>query len=257
MQKKRGQVGLLLLVVLGLVISVVLSIAARSLSDVVLSRQERENSTAFELAETGVETALQKINAGDLTGGSLSGAGDLTGNYAIQEQDSFDLFVRAGEMAEVDLLGYPAINTLQVRWSREGDEEEDVDCVSEGNGNAPASLELIAIKTDNTVSRSYYNSAGCTTLPNGFSNATLNGSSGFISEISYSLPGDTRYLRLRPYYSGSTLRVDGSGLALQMYLVQANAEGGDADKEIEVKRSRDAAGSIFDYALFSGSSIIK
>jgi len=60
MQNKfpKGQVGLLLLVVMGIVVALVMSVASRSLSDTVLSRQERESSAAFAVAETGVERAL-------------------------------------------------------------------------------------------------------------------------------------------------------------------------------------------------------
>jgi hypothetical protein len=117
---------------------------------------------------------------------------------------------------------------------------------------------VIVILADGTVRRSYYNSANCDLSTNAFDNSGAQpGSGGFINELSFTLPGPALYLRLRPYYTSSTVRVDGAGLALQMYRVQANAEGGDAEKEIEVKRTRDAAGSIFDYALFSKTTIIK
>ena len=90
----KGQVGLLLLVVLGLVISVVLSIAARSLSDVVLSRQEKENNAAFAVAEQGVEAALLAITEENVPAGSVSisdVAGLVGGEYAVTGVESFDL----------------------------------------------------------------------------------------------------------------------------------------------------------------------
>lgn len=257
-----GQVGLLLLVVLGLVIAIVLSIASRSLSDVVLSRQERENSAAFELAEQGVEEALLSIGSGaGAVGGVVEDStGVISGQYQISEQDSLDFYLKAGEQAEIDLSTYSGTE-VELQWTRDGDNEEDVSCSSEGDGNAPASIEIIAIQNNGDVIREYYNGYNCSVLSNGFSNSTLAGSNGFVSRVVYSLPAganQTRVMRVKPYYSGATLQAVGAGgLPLQMYLIEASAQGGEADKEIKVKRLRDSAGSVFDYALFSGTTIVK
>lgn len=254
-----GQVGLLLLVVLGLVISVVLSIAARSLSDVVLSRQERENNAAFSIAESGIEAALLAISeGGTLPEGSLAigdSIGLVSGQYRIGQINSFDLFIKAGEAAEIDLSGYVG-PSVTLRWTKSADSSENVGCTGEGANNAPAALEVIAVKSDQSVERDYYNAYNCA-LGNGFADSLI-GSDGFRSSVVYTLPSGTSLLRLKPLYTGATLQVTGnSSLTTQMYLVESEAAGGDADKEIQVTRSRDAAGSIFDYALFSGESIIK
>lgn len=255
-KQPSGQVGLLLLVVLGLVISVVLSIAARSLSDVVLSRQERENNAAFSVAESGVEAALLRINeSGEEASGQVAIAdstGLVTGQYRVN-LESFDLYLKAGDLGEIDVSG--ALSTVTVKWTRENNAGEDVACSGEGANNAPAALEVIVVKSDETVDREYYNASGCS-LGNGFAESQM-GSDGFVSQVTLSLPANALLLRVRPLYTGATVQVSGDGLSTQMYLVQAEAQGGDADKEIEVKRSRDAAGSIFDYALFSGETIVK
>lgn len=251
-----GQIGLLLLVVLGLVISVVLSIAARSLSDVVLSRQEKENNAAFAVAEQGVEAALLSIIGNDLPAGAVTIAdagGLVTGAYDVSQIGSFDLYVKAGDQAEINLAG--STGTVSVSWTKISDVEENVSCVGEGTGNAPASLEIITLKSNETVERDYYNGSGCV-IANGFDSSSPHGGA-FLSTVNYTVPALGVKLRLRPYYSGATLRVEGAGLSTQMYLVQSEAAGGDSEKEIEVKRSLDSAGSIFDYALFSGSSIVK
>lgn len=258
MRKNRsGQVGLLLLVVLGLVISVVLSIAARSLSDVILTRQERENSAAFAVAEKGVEAALLAIRNGELPGtavGIADSTGLVSGEYQALEINSFDLYVKAGEQAEINLSGYGS-PTVSVNWTKKSDPSENVGCGGEGAGNSSASLELIAVRSGSRVARSYYNAYGCS-LGNNFSGSS-SGSGEYLSRVSYTLPSGTELLRLRPLYTGATISVGGAGLTTQMYLVQSSATGGDAQKEIEVKRTRDSAGSVFDYALFSGESIVK
>ena len=252
----KGQVGLLLLVVLGLVISVVLSIAARSLSDVVLSRQEKENNAAFAVAEQGVEAALLAITEENVPAGSVSisdVAGLVGGEYAVTGVESFDLYVKAGDQAEIDLAG--SSGSVSVSWTKANDPTEDVSCVGEGDGNAPAALEIIAIKSDLSVEREYYNGSGCV-ISNGFDPSSPHGGE-FLSMVNYVVPAGGTKLRLRPFYSGATIQVEGSGLSTQMYLVQSEAEGGDSQKEIEVKRTLDSAGSVFDYALFSGASIVK
>lgn len=244
-----------MLVVLGLVISVVLSIAAKSLSDVVLSRQERENNAAFAIAESGVEQALLKISQGDFSGDNLADStGLVTGSYSVAGVNSFDLFLKAGEQAEMDMSGYSG--TVTISWTRTSDPSENVACSGEGAGNAPASLEIIAIKSSQTVEREYYDGYNSCVSGNGFADGSA-GAGGFRSRVSYAVPANTAYLRVKPLYTGATVQVSGSGLSTQMYLVQSGAAGGDADKEIEVKRSRDSAGSIFDYALFSGETIVK
>ncbi len=251
-----GQVGLLLLVVLGLVISVVLSIAARSLSDVVLSRQEKESNAAFSVAEQGIESALLSITGNDLPTGAVEisdSTGLVSGEYGVSEVVSFDLYVKSGDQAEIDLSG--TSGSVSVSWTKIADPGENVSCSGEGEGNSPASLEVIVTKSNLTLERDYYNGSGCL-LENGFQASSPHGGA-FLSTVNYSVPVLGATMRLRPYYSGATLRVEGVGLTTQMYLVQSEATGGDSEKEIEVKRSLDSAGSVFDYALFSEASVIK
>jgi len=70
--RKSGQIGLILLVVMSLVIAIAMSLASRSLSDTVLSRQESESSKAFRLAETGVEQALNALRTSGVPNGAIT-----------------------------------------------------------------------------------------------------------------------------------------------------------------------------------------
>lgn len=255
MKVKSGQVGLLLLVVLPLVVGIALSLASRSLSDTVLSRQESESSKAFRLAESGVEQALNSIRQGsNVSQIPLTGDSVFSGSTAVVGSDTLGLFVKEGELAHLDVTSF-APGTLTIDWTRSQVASEDTTSCSEGSGNAPAAIEVIAYKSDDTVSYTYYNGYGCV-LGNNFGQAN-SGVDPFLSTVSYSVTANTLYLRIRPLYNDATIEVDGSGLSTQLYLIQSKAEGGDAQKEIEVKRGLDAPGSVFDYALFSGSTIVK
>lgn len=258
--RRSGQVGLVLLVVMGVVMAIAMSLASRSLSDTVLSRQEQESSVAFRLAETGVESALNSIRTGSLPAGltALPGSGIFSGNYGISQLKTLSLFVREGDVATLDLTGYNPANPLLIKWTRRVDEGENLTCVGAGSGLAPSALEVMTRQAAaNTVTFNYYNPNGCAVAGNGFTVSSA-GSGDYRSQVSFSVPVGTTGLRLRPLYADATVAVEAVNLpATQLYLIESKAEGGDAKKEIQVTRGLDAAPSIFDYALFSGSTIVK
>lgn len=258
MKYKSGQVGLLLLVIMGLVVGIALSLASRSLSDTVLSRQESESARAFRLAESGVEQALNALRQDSSTNTvlSLSGAGDFSGSTKINGQSNFGLYVKEGDQAHLDVSSF-APGNLSISWTRVSDGRESPESCALGSGNSPAAIEIISYNSLGTASFDYYNPYGCTPETNGFSNATSSGTDGFLSQTSYAVGAGVSAVRIRPIYTDATIAVSGSGLSTQLYLIQSKAAGGDAQKEIEVKRGLDAPASIFDYALFSGSSIEK
>lgn len=255
-----GQVGLILLIVMGVVIALAMSLASRSLSDTVLSRQEQESSVAFRLAETGVESALNSIRAGSPAQGTttLPANGIFNASYGLDSMTTLSLFVREGDIASLNLTGYNTANPLVVAWTKKADLGEHKTCVGEGSGQAPAALEIISVQGgSSTVTYNYYNPSGCNIAGNGFT-ASEAAADPYLSQISYSVPAGTTEIRLRPLFADATVAVLGNGLATtQLYLIQAEAGGGDAKKEIEVKRGLDAAPSVFDFALFSGSTIVK
>lgn len=249
---KVGQVGLLLLVVMGVVVSLVMSIASRSLSDTVLSRQERESSTAFSLAETGVENALSQL----IGNPNLSIVQDTSSfSYRIAQQNTYNMYVKELESATLNVTG--ASGNLTVSWTLKNDASEDLTCGTEGSKGSAAALEITAINETNStvISRNYYNSYNCN-FSNGFANSNDGGAS-YKSSISYTLPVGSTMLRIKPIYNGATLSVTGINLPNQQYIISSKADEGDSEKEIQVKRGLEAAPSIFDYAIFAGNTIVK
>jgi len=254
---RSGQVGLLLLVIMGVVVALVMSVASRSLSDTVLSRQERESSAAFSVAETGIEKAMNEIKSqgGDVAGGPLTGLSDFViGEYNVSPTTTYGLFVKEGETAHLDLSTY--VPTLTISWTKKADGVENITTCTEGSQNSPAALEINAFAGAN-VTRSYYNPANCSPGANGFSTSSDGGSEYRSKIATYSVPIGTTIIRIKPIYAGSTILVSGDGLNDQLYLIQSSATGGDAKKAIEVRRGLTAPPSIFDFAVFTAGTIVK
>ena len=82
MKLKNSQNGqILLIVVLSMVValSVSLSIASRTISNLRISKQSEESQRAFQAAEAGLERAVRQVSTGgDAVGNGFSG--DLTNN---------------------------------------------------------------------------------------------------------------------------------------------------------------------------------
>lgn len=244
---------------MGVVVALIMSVASRSLSDTVLSRQERESSAAFSVAETGVENALNSLRASTPPSSPFTlplsdSFGFASGQYTVLPTASYALYVREGDIAQLDLSTF--VSPLSISWTRKVDTTENVSSCTGVSGGAPAALEINSFNTTVSV-KSYYNPAGCAPAGNGFSSAASDGGSTYRSTLSYTVPAGTTAIRIRPLYSGATISVSGAGLTTQLYLIQSSATGGDAQKEIEVKRGLDAPPSVFDYAIFSGGTIVK
>jgi hypothetical protein len=241
---------------MGVVVALVMSVASRSLSDTVLSRQERESSAAFSVAETGVENAMNALRNQDLqtVSGPLSDlSGLVTGNYNAT-LTTYSLFVKEGETSHLDVSTFSP--SITIFWTFKGDNSEDLTCGTEGSGGSAAAIEITAIQeSTNTVQRSYFNPSSCN-ISNNFLSSS-DGGSRYRSTVTYTVPTspNATVVRIKPLYAGATIAV--TGTQGQMYLIQSAATGGDAQKEIEVKRGLNAPPSIFDFAVFAAQTIVK
>ena len=251
----RGQIGLMLLIIMAVVVALVLSLASRSLSDTVLSRQDVESNGAFQSAESGVEAALNQIRQNPAPTTIPISMGIFQGNSKVSLTPNYALYVREGETAQLSTVG--VTGNLTIYWTKKTDAAENLTCVSEGSGKAPAAMGIAMYQpAGNTVSYKFYNPAGCTLPGNGFAAGTA-GVGDYLSSASVALTAGTTYVRIMPLYDGATVAAAGNGLSAQLYLIQSTTSGGDAQSDIQVQRSIEAPGSVFDYALFSGSTIVK
>jgi len=118
----------------------------------------------------------------------------------------------------------------------------------------------------------YYNDAGETWVryypvgacaaerADGFS-APAGGSDGYSYSSTLALTDQDLFARIKPVYNDTYLKVEGAGWTVgpQHYKVRAEAEStnGDEARTVEVWQTLPSAPSVFDYALYSGTTIVK
>lgn len=247
-KSESGQVGLVILLTMVVLMTIGISVAARSVSELKLSRQEEETSRAFDVAETGIEEALgdlDSIAAGleiGQTHTDTSEIGSTSLSYSVTKLNSLEARVEAGQTIDINVAGADATNTLQIEWA-----------LDQACPNAPAIEVTIFNDSGGTIG---VRRQGYTKCGRG-DNFTLVGSG---SQLVNMQAGD-RLVRIKPLYVYSMMRVTGVGnwLPEQSYLVSSLGQNtiGRETRVVEVNRSLPAAPSVFDYALFSGSSITK
>ncbi len=244
---QSGQVGLVVLLVMTALLSVGIGAVSRSTQDLKITRQEVDSSRAFNAAEAGVEEALFNLEQGNLDEGEISDLDpDLNINYSINPQNEFNMSLVDGVVIGIDATGATS-DPLLIQWGL------GQDC-----SNAPNLAVLIYNISTLTVRREGYFPNGCS-LSNGFVEAAP-GTGGYLTQASIPLGAGDELIRLRPMGGDTDLRVSSlAALPVQYHIVRSTAQrtGGEEVKVVEVHKSLPAAPVVFDYALFSGTTIIK
>lgn len=253
-----GQIGVIIILLTVVLLTIVLSIASRSVTDVRFSRQEEETSRAFDAAEAGIEDALRK-NLGDVVvaGGTGSvevgtgcpgGPDCITADYNVSELNTLDTFLNEGETLEVN-LDDPSIGA--------GDRVR-IDWATEACPNAASIVVSVFNPTGGVVRRTPY--GGCSTGVDNFALANSPGVSGHTFYQIITLQDGDAYMRIRAVYTGTDILVRGDGITLpvQFWLIHSEAQAfGRETRAVEVTQTVPAPPSIFDFVIFSGSSLVK
>ncbi|MFC1653226.1 hypothetical protein ACFL1M_00060 [Patescibacteria group bacterium] len=244
--KELGQAGLIVMLIMSVLLTIGVSIATRSTQDVVQSRQEEEASRVFDAAESGIEEALSGALVA-ASGVSLSGLDqDLSASYSVDEVATLDIRLDEGHVVGVDVSGYSG--PVNIEWSKISD------CV----GEDPASL-VVAVHntTASTVRRYAYE--GCNHVTDGFL-ASGNGTSPYVYSASLNVDNQEDLIRIRPVYNDTYVNVSGDvDFPTQYHRILSTASNVNSSetRAVEVDRTIPTAPSIFDYVLFSGTSLIK
>jgi len=249
---QAGQVGIAILLTMTVLLTMGLSTASRSTEDLFLSDQQSESARVFNAAEAGIEDALSSdFNfEGDSITGNVGTISDTSVDYTISKQSVLETRLFEGVSVKIDVTGAIDGQELSIKWSKE------TDCGSED----PASLIVSIFYDDAGTTRARYYAYGACDRSDGF---TLGGSSAdeYYREVAVSLKAGDLFARIKTIYNDTHLKVAGVGwtLPVQAYNVrsQAQSEFGNETRIVEVKKSLDAAPAIMDYALFSGTTIIK
>lgn len=246
---ESGQVGVVVLLVMAVVLTVGLSTAVNSTQDVDLSRQEAESTRVFNAAEAGIEQALSTYDTGD-TSGTVNSISGVDVAYTVSEVNSVDTRLFEGVSISVDVTGNNG-NDLRIQWSREDS------CATEN----PASLLVSIFSDDGTGPTVRYEAlAGCDRGGSFTSVSSIN-TDGFRREYDLPLTSDDQFVRIKPLYNDTHLRVVGDGWTLPVQGVRVRSDAtnqqGNEVRSVEVNRSLPTAPSVMDYGLVSGTTIVK
>lgn len=249
-----GQVGLVVLLVGAVLMTIGLGAISRSVTESKTARQETESSQAFNAAEQGIEEALkQSLESADSLQAIDTQLSDMgyKGNYTVSKQNQFVGTILSGHSAQINLDSYQG--TIQLSWKDKG-----------GCGKGNAALVVTMIKSSGALTRTTY-ARSCATRSDNFNTAGVTCDGNVCTVSNVAAQGYT-LARVTAVYADTELSVSGDGtFPTQSYKITSTAtkdvgttESGAAEtRSVEVNRSLPAVPSVFDYALFSGGSIVQ
>ncbi len=255
MADNKGQVGIVMILIMSVLMTVGLSLAANANRDLSLSQSEEESNRVFNAAEAGIEQALSQDGSFDSSFSDSFSIDNADVNFSIDKTSSLETRVFEGVSIHIDVVGATASN-LVVDWAREND------CASEN----PASLMITAFYEENGVSRARYYLAGACDegsydRDHGAELASVIDIDGYRRRFSVPIEADDLFFRIKPLYNDTHIRVAGGGgsIPTQGYAIRSEAknQNGDETRIVQVNRSLPAAPSVMDYALFSGTTLTK
>lgn len=272
-----GQALIILLLVMVVGLTIGLSIATRTATDVRLTSQDELSQKAFSAAEAGIEDALRR-DLGTFSSSGTQTVGDAQYEVRVTPQGGGQTFATSEPIVKDDvaqvILNPPTANpptTMDIYWVNTA--------AGSGETSPEASLEIIEVYENGGTYGVYkytFNSNCTTTSASGDLNnfmtsgcdpapatATIGGRT-YSAKVSINLKpaasDNPQYLRIKPLYNKTSVAVQGPAgttLPLQGYLVESTGISSDISRKIQVFRSAETLPSIFDYVLYSGSDLLK
>lgn len=279
----RGQALLIILLVMAVVLTIALSVASRSITDITISQKEEESARAFSAAEAGVEQAI----IGNTTGGSFDAGrtlytistGSIGGNEFV-----FPMSLSAGDVAPVWFVtqNNPACdgthpcftgNSLTVCWGNPGTLSDSATTpavevsifYTQGSGGS----------TSTRIARGAYDPNAARRTANKFAEtggSCLVGGTEFafsksvnLSDLNVNLRANVdeergpQFARLRMLYNTDRAHpvgvsvAGGTNFPVQGAKIESTGSVGETTRKIEFTRLFSDLPPIFDSAIFSGT----
>ena len=258
LRNQSGQVGVAILLTMTVLLTMGLSVASRSTEDLFLSEQQSESARVFNAAEAGIEDALAASFdfEGDTSAGTVNTITDTSVDYEVTKQNVLETRLFEGVSVKIDVddsgagTGLSVDQNIIIEWSKE------TDCVAQD----PASLIISIFYDDAGTTRARYYAYGACSKSDGF---TLGSDSAgnYYRDVTLPLLTGDLFVRIKTVYNDTHIRVSGDGwtLPVQAYNIRSEAKNdlGNETRAVEVNKTLDAAPAIMDYALFSGTTIVK
>jgi len=285
-----GQALLIVLLSMAVILTIVLSILSRSVTDIAVTSREEEALRAFSAAEAGVERALligsntgsfddatfvaTSINFGVSAEEYIYSNKLLTGEsgtiwFVDHDEDTGELTCGTGEC----FTG----SQISICWAGSGTSSDQATTpaleISIFYVNVPwdySTIEIARVTTDPNVARKVTNNFGdtdgvnCTLEGQDFEfKKTIDFSASGLN-IPYAATGNLLFGKVRFFYNtdeaqslGFDVRGSGSDLPSQGRKIVSTGTAGEANRKIEVLRTFGELPSIFDAAVFSPGGLVK
>jgi len=254
---QAGQVGLIVLLIMVVILALGLSLATRTSQQAEISIQQEDTTRVFNAAEAGVEAALANIFQSEAAGtiNELSediASLDLTGsntaiNYNIAKSNTLETHLKQGTSTE---LVVPSAGSISFYWAIEPTCDET------------ASLLLSVYSNDaGNIAARHYAVGDCSGASTRGDNFIPNDPGPTPYKYAYTLftTATDQFVRVKPVYNDTDIKIVGSP-AVSQFTINSQAQNtlaGQETRTFEVKRTLSTAPAFMEYALVSGSSIIK
>lgn len=273
MKNQKGQVILILILVMTVALAIGLSVIQRSLSDISTSSKVEQSSRAFSAAEAGIEKALKDdfspanftdSSATVLDSGLLPAAGQALEYPPLGKEEVAEIWLADPRADLPNCTGYTCYTKtfLDVYW---------------GNPTASdkAALELTLVYYDSSLNQykslKWYldNDSAGRIATNNFDPVTCSASTPPGSSTAYqckktinSLPTGLMLLRARLLYNSTSQPVaiaptDGGSLPPQARIIESTGVAGETQRKIRVFKLDKVVPPYFDYGIFSVGEINK
>lgn len=259
-KSQSGQTAVFVFILLLVGLTIGISLSTRTIKDLSSSTSSDLSSRAFAAAEAGVEDALrQSLSTLTASGTYTSPATAITTNntqftYTVAKSPVFTQTVSQDLAVQINTTG--VFGNVQIFWVATGDATENT---------SRASLELTLVKnTGGSYSITKYAVNGDArsnnfTNPGGtdgpVTNQVSSSDQAYHNQVTIALPAGIEAIRIRPMYNKSSLKVTGTGLPSQSFVITSRGVAANAvTRVVEVTRAIPALPAIFDYVLFNGST---
>lgn len=282
-ENQSGQALVVVLLSLSVVLTLVLFVLSRSITDVTVSSSDEQSVRAFSAAEAGIERALvigQSYNDPNLNFSSTvtsfaEGAKDFNYPIALSSGESATTWFTAHDangntICDLSNACFTG-DTVKLCWGAPG---------TDANVATTPAVE-ISIFYDSKIARGVYDPNVSRRGSNNFSapdngTCTVGGvsyafyktitlSSLGIPSGSYNLAGGLQFARTRMFYNTTTTHPVGlsvnfandSVLPSQGMDISSTGTAGESNRRLNVFQGFPEAPSIFDYAVYSGVGLTK
>lgn len=293
MPSEQGQTLLIILLIVSVALTIGLSLISRSVTDISLSEKTEDAARAYSAAEAGIEQALMtgvgandvsfpennarySVSIGDLAEGSTE--------FAFSQPFTTDQVQTLWLATHDDLIRYFSNDHLGVYWGNSGTPSNSaltpaLEVTMYYNDGGTYEVTRFALDPNTGRSNSFCNpdpdvldSPTCDKVDGFYSPTRVDGKDfqfGALLDLS-NFVGAAKvplFARLRLLYSDSShflgAKVEGTpqggqgAFPAQGERLDSTGQSGDATRKVEVVRWYPAPPPIFDFALYSGSSLNK